>query len=389
MILRDANFYDLVARGLDGVGYQEFVDTVFSDKYNAPQTQGFRWDDEIQIDFEYKQLQTELGIYAMATYVDLDSPAPYRSTQGFELHTGSVPRFKSGFALNEKMIREQMILLDDFNGKMTANMQAALKRELFNSTDELIGGNYNTLTYQRHQAVSTGQFSILDKNNPQGIKNVSFNFRVPDKNKKALTGQNRWWTDASMTVEGTSSDPIADLLERVQFAQDNFIPAGHFEVDKTLWKKFVRHSKVLTSIGYLYNPTAATPELALQVGRNLTEADIKTRIENRIEMPITVIDSISVVERYSQTDRKVNKEPIRSFDGSNFVLVPDGELGTIKAVRPIVVDDPAARIAFYDGGRTVLMQTFDAKRKIQYIESELTALTVPNKAQYMIYLTVK
>lgn len=389
MILRDANFYDLVARGLDGVGYQEFVDTVFADKYNVPQTQGFRWDDEIQIDFEYKQLQTELGIYAMATYVDVDSPAPYRSTQGFQLNSGSVPRFKHGFALNEKMIREQMILLDDFNGKMTDRMQSALRRELFNSTDQLIGGNYNTLTYQRHQAVSTGQFSILDTNNPQGIKNVSFDFRVPEKNKKALIGQNRWWTDVPMTTEGTASNPINDLIERVKFSKDNFIPVGHFEVDKTLWDAFIAHSKVLTAIGYLYSPLVTTDAQALQVGSNLTEDELKSRIEKKIQMPITVIDSISAVERYSKTERKVNKEPIRSFDGSNFVLVPDGELGTIKAVRPIVVDDPAARTAFYDGGRTVLMQTFDAKRKIQYIESELTALTVPNKAQYMIYLTVK
>lgn len=389
MIVRDANFYDLVARGLDGATYQEFVDTVFSDKYNAPQTQGFRWDDNIQVDFEYKQLQTELGIYAMATYVDLDSPAPYRSTQGFIVETGSVPRFKSGYALNEKMIREQMILLDDFNGKMTDRMQSALKRELFNSTDQLIGGNYNTLTYQRHQAVSTGQFSILDANNPQGIKNISFDFKIPDKNKRTLTGQNCWWTDDAMSVEGTTSNPINDLIERVKYAKDHFIPAGHFEVDKNLWDAFCQHSKVLTSVGYLYSPLVTTDAAALQVGSNLTEDELKARIEKRIQKPIVVIDSISAVERYNKNTRKVEKEQIRSFDGSNFVLVPDGELGTIKAVRPIVVDDPAARIAFYDGGRTVLMQTFDAKRKIQYIESELTALTVPNKAQYMLYLTVK
>ena len=389
MILRDANFYDLTGRVLDGVSYQDFVDTMFSEKYNAPQTEGFKWDDEIQIDFEYKQLQAELGIYAMATYVDLDSDAPYRSTQGFQLTSGSVPRFKHGFALNEKMIREQMILLDEFNGKMTNKMHNALKRELFNSTDQLIGGNYNTLTYQRHQTVSTGQFSLLDKNNPQGIKNVSFDFKVPEKNKKALAGQYRWWTDTAMTVEGTTSSPIADLIERVKYAKDNFLLVGHFEVDKTLWDAFIGHSKVQTAVGYMYNPSAPDDAIAKQIGANLSEDELKVRVERKIQMPIVVVDSISGVERYSNTERKVNVELIRSFDNSNFVLVPNGELGTIKAVRPIVVEDPAARFAYYDGGRTVLTQTFDAKKKIQYIESELTALTVPSRVRDMVYLTVR
>lgn len=55
---------------------------------------------KIQLDFTYHQLQVELGIYAMATYVDIDSPAPLRSLQGVEINTGKIPRFKHGFKLN-------------------------------------------------------------------------------------------------------------------------------------------------------------------------------------------------------------------------------------------------------------------------------------------------
>lgn len=43
-MIRDAEYYDLVGRSLSGVSYQEFVDTSFADKYNAPNTDGFTWD---------------------------------------------------------------------------------------------------------------------------------------------------------------------------------------------------------------------------------------------------------------------------------------------------------------------------------------------------------
>ena len=107
--IRDAAYYDLVGRSLAGVSYQEFVDTIFADKYNTPDTSGFVWDEEIQMDFTYHQLQAELGIYAMATYVDLDSPAPLRGVEGPEITTGKIPRFKHGFKLNEKIFRIQVV----------------------------------------------------------------------------------------------------------------------------------------------------------------------------------------------------------------------------------------------------------------------------------------
>ena len=39
MITRTSDYYDIMALGLGGAkDYQEFVDTMFADKYNAPQT---------------------------------------------------------------------------------------------------------------------------------------------------------------------------------------------------------------------------------------------------------------------------------------------------------------------------------------------------------------
>ena len=55
MNTRVNNYYDLMTFGLGGQNFQSFVDK-FQLKYNAPQTEGFVWDSEIQLDYTYEQL---------------------------------------------------------------------------------------------------------------------------------------------------------------------------------------------------------------------------------------------------------------------------------------------------------------------------------------------
>lgn len=386
-MIRDAAYYDLVGKSLMGTTYQEFVDTIFADKYNTPDTSGFVWDEEIQMDFTYHQLQAELGIYAMATYVDLDSPAPLRGVDGVEINTGKIPRFKHGFKLNEKIIREQMIMAG--KGAFDAAAERAIMNVLYNSTDQLIGGNYNTLTYQRHQAVSTGKLALLNTNNPQGIQNITFDFKVPAANITTKAGNYRWWTDDAYTTEGSSSDPVADLVALVKAAEDAYAPVSVLEVSKKGFIRFLGHSKVLIALGYYYNPEAASDAIATNIAKRLSTEESRLLLERKLGYAIRVIDHVSAVESYNKTTKLIVKTNISSFDEDAWVLMPDGQIGTIKAVQPIVIQDPAARVALYDGGRTVLTQTFDAKNKYQYIESELTALCVPSNTKYMYYLNIK
>lgn len=387
MMQRDAAYYDLVGRSLQGISYQSFVDTMFADKYNAPSTEGFMWDDEIQMDFTYHQLEAELGIYAMATYVDIDSPAPMRGVSGVEVTTGKIPRFKHGFNLNEKLIREQMLMAS--KGAFDSAAEDAIMKLLYNSTDKLLGGNYNTLSHQRHQAISKGKFEITITNNPMGIQNLSFDFKIPAANITTLTNNNRWWTDAAYTTEGSTSTPVEDLVALVKQATDAFAPVGAIEVSKVGFNRFLGHSKAKISLGYLYSPEAASDAIATNIANRLSVEEARLLLERKLGVAVRVIDHIAVVEKYNKTTKSLDYNRVSSFDEDAWVLVPDGELGTIKAVQPIVIADPAARIALFDEGRTVLMQTFDAKNKVQTIESELTALCVPNQRKYMYYLNIK
>ena len=386
MVQRDANYYDLVGRALGGLTYQSFVDS-FNEIYNVPQTDGFVWDDEIQMDFTYHQLEAELGIYTMASYVDLDSDAPLRAVQGAEIATGKIPRMKHGFVLNEKIIREQMIFAS--KGAFDSASETALMKLLFNSTDKLIGGNYNRLSMQRHQAVSTGKLTINSTNNAGGLSSLVLDFSIPTANVTTKTINNRWWTDTAYTTQGSTSDPLADMVALVEAAEDGHAPAGHIEIAKTLWRRLKGHTVFLTSMGYVYNPEAASDAIALTYGKRLTNDELLNLLERKLGIPVTIVDHKGVVEVFNKTTKLIDFNEVDSFDADTVVYVPNGEIGTIKSVQPIVIPDPAARVAFFDEGRTTLTQTFDAKKKIQYIESELTALCVPNKRKYMFYLKIK
>lgn len=385
MTPRDTNYYDLIKYGFANESYQEFVDTYLASLHNKRKTDGFDWDSDIQIDFTYHQIQAELGLNTMPTYVDVDSPGVYKSVEGFELSSGTIPRAKHGYALNEKILREEMIFAQR-TGKFSTNLSQKMRDLVFDHTSKLIGGNYNGLTYQRDQMVSTGSFVLDATNNPAGIKNITFSAKIPAKNKVKLTGEDRWFTNISDT-EGAYSDPVKNLRDQVYDLKKKGVGAMHFEVDYLTFRRCLKHSKLKNTIALSIYPLADSSNI-YPLANILDDAAIKTKLESLIGCPIKVIDNIVAVEKFDKTEGKIVKEQIRSFALDVWVLVPDGKLGTIKAVEPIAVPDPAARFAWYDGGRTILKQWYNTQTNTQYIESELTALVVPDKPQYMTYLTI-
>lgn len=383
---RPISFYDFIGLGLGKTTYQEFVDKMMADTQNGLRTPGFAWSPYMQLDFAYDQIEAELAIYTMATYVDIDSPAPYKSSEEVELSSGKIPRFKHGYALNEKILRDHAILSKKMGGMMSPNLREDMLTLLFNHSEKLIVGNYNTLTYQRDQMISNGGFMLTTENNPGGIQEIEFKANIPSANKKALTGDKRWFIDDNGT-EGSKSNPIADLKDMVTLATRKGVLRRHFEVGKSTFDKTLSHSAVRLAIGWAKSPIAGE-EAAKQIGANITDDEAKTILERLIGAPIEVNENIVSVESFDKKTRKIVKPQIISFKENTWVLVPDGALGEIKVVEPIWVDDPAARVATYDGGRMVLKQTYDLRTNTQYIESECTALVVPDKPKYMFYLTI-
>ena len=374
----DKVFFDLVSTAVgDRYALQDFIDAA-KEAYNKLDLAGFNWSPDLLPDFSFEQIEKEYGINAMATWVDLDSPGTPVSIEGASLQTGKVPRQKKYATFDENDYR-QLAIKRVSNSSLVDLAQDAL----FNINKKLIDSHTNAMTYMRHQMVSKGKFELTTSNNAGGISGTVFSASIPDANKVVKGTTYVWWVTAS-GAEGADSDPVADMQAIGEKVNGT---AYHWEVDALTLKKLLGHSKVKQAIGYSLYPLAASAAAAQQAGSNLIEAQRKDRLEEIIGFPIVAIDSISRVDKFDKGLKKVVGTEVRSFEPYNLALVPDGQIGETIAVAPYAVGD-ASNFAEYYGGRLMITYDFDVRKKTQYIESELTALVVPDKPKYMHILTV-
>lgn len=386
-----SNYYDLMTFGLGNTKFQTFIDK-FQLKYNDTQTDGFSWDPEIQLDYTYEQLIASLNIATLPIYVDEASEALDKSLNGFQIGSNKIPTQKHRYGLNTRMLRERMLMVQKFGqSALNGETQNALLEMLFESTDKLIAGNRNALTHQRMQIVSTGQFTISTANNPRGITGLTFDFGVPAANKDNISATTAaWWTNVSHVAanEGSAADPLGYMKNLVKANKKNGFPRGHIEMAEDLFDDLLTHTAVLEKVGYAQYPAASSASVALKYAQNLTDDALKSVIERIVGCPIKTYDTLAATETFDTTTKSIKPVTVENFKATNIAFVPDGQIGTIKAVRPLVFDDPTARYAWFDGGRTLISNRYDSKTRAMYVESEMAVLCVPNMPQYMGVYTV-
>lgn len=379
--------YDLLAGALganSSAKLQGFLDTVMASKYNSAQWDGFSFASAMQLDFTYEQIQKELNLYKMATYVSNQADAIPDGTKGFTLSTGKIPRQKKVQFYDEDAWRKQEILNKMYAGSGNSALNNAIA-ELFNRVDALIGGHTMSVTYQRHQIVSTGKLELTNTNNPRGIKDV-FASHIPNANITTKTSTARWWTTVSNGVyatDGSASNPIKDLNDMIYAAELKGISAKHFEIDKLYARQVANHPKIIAAIGAALYPMSDTTAQAAATG--LISLERRMQILGEIlGTPFVLVDSIVSTEKLNAS-KQLEDVQIRAFDENVIVLVPDGSLGEIHTVMPFAAPG-ADSVASYYGGRLLMTVTSQPQRKIQQFETEMTTLVVPDKPQYMWYL---
>ena len=375
-------FYDLLSRALggnDGRRLQGFLDNVVAKKYNELNIPGFKFAADMQLDFTYEQLQKEIGLNVMAQYLDLDSQPIPVGTEGAVISTGRIPRMKMVEYYNEDKYRKLLIAEQRFGASSDRVVNAAVEA-LFNTADTLVGGHTNALTYQRHQIVSTGKFTLNSTNNPNGLVGLTFASHVPSANINTLAGAKRWWTDSEYSVEGTAADPIADMIAMVEVARQKGVK-GHFEINASYLDKVLKHSKVVAAIGANLFPMAENASASAAYLSRAKKIEVLAEI---VGAPIDAIDAIVATEVYNKSTKALERKMIDAFEANVVVFVPDGNLGEILTVEPIAID--GGTYATFYGGRLLLTVDVDAKYKCQSFNTEMTSLVVPNKPQYMWYL---
>ena len=377
----DVQVYDLLSRaGISGGRQlQAFIDNQVMQKYNELNIPGFTFASDMQLDFTYEMLQGELNLNVVASYVDLDSPATPDATKGAKTLSGRIPRMKKAEYYNEDKIRKMLILEQRF-GATSGNVRAAALADLFIAMDNLVGGHVNSLSYQRHQIVSTGKFVLTADNNPNGLKNLTFSSHVPSANWNTLSGTKKWWTDTDKTTEGSASDPIADMRKMVEEARRKGV-RGHFEVNYNFLTSVLSHSKVVATIGINALPAAdatAQSSYAGILGRDRKKAILA----ELVGAPIVEFDHMVTIQKVVKGE--VQNNMVDSFASDVVVFVPDGNVGEIVTVEPIAIAG-GTYANFLDGKGLVTIDA-DYRRKIQTYNSEMTSLAVAALANNFYYL---
>lgn len=391
---RTPQFYDFIAKGLTDYGYTnltQYLNDMFAEKYNADKTyeqMGFPLNPSLPIRPTFEQIEVNVRPYTMATHVDIDSDGPTKSTDGIALKMGQLPIWKHEFAIGRKELREQMYLADRI-GSATPEIVDVAMEQLFITTDSLLGGNYNTMLYNRHQIVSNGGKLVINAHNSHLGIPLELDFGVPSKNKKTEA----WYTKNASTgaiTEKSGITPIKTMKNvRRDAEQKDNAPQGHWEVSKTTWDDLMELDYFRKQYALAKRPDISTDANRLAWAETIEDSEIKSYIESRIGARILVVDHVGYIEKFNTTTKKMEYVNCPSFVEGVMVYVPDGAIGDTQFGRPIYMETPGARTALYDGGRTLIRQVFNDENMIQVIKSEFTGLPVPNKTRWMYYLTVK
>lgn len=385
------DFYKLLEFGLGGDTWQQFVDR-YKEKYEGMVIDGFEFA-PTSINYTWQQLVAATTVTTLPTYVDPESPGYEKQRGSAKGETGSIPTQKAFYSLNRTIVREKMQLMQMFG-------QAALNQDMMNvimglldeSADGLIKGYYNSLTNQRMQIVSTGKFKIDATNNPRGIKDITFDFGIDESHFDTLSGTQRWWTNADKSTEGTASDPIAYMKNKVKEIRSKYHYHGPLKIEmaKEMMDSLLSHSKVLKRIGMMLYPLSSVDNsgaTALAYAQNLADDAIKQALVRLVGCEIVERDSKAYVDDWTE-DGVLTQKEIENFSLTNISFIPQGTIGNIQGVTPLTMGYEPSKVAFFDDNRLVLSQRMNPETHSIYIESEAAELCVPSLPKYMFICTV-
>lgn len=365
---------------------------------------GFTWD-RGQIDFKYEFGEVADTVTAMATYLDLNSPALPRG-KNIELSkfSGYIPRQKRFETKGENDFRRELIAIDEIQRGATligdspyTSVGDYLSKNLLTYVSEFPDSHAQSLTYQVGQMKSAGALTLTDENNPNGIVGVEFTAHIPEGN---VQDSDYYTLDAegNATYDETKN-PITDhkkFLKKLLY--DGTYGAVHEEFDEDTFYTYMGHPEFVKAIGYLAVQgllTATTSKAdadarALEAGKNilLTDGDnadvmigYYKRIFKRVAS-VTLHNNVVGVAKFNKETKRFDYPLLKAFNENVMLVRPIGNIGTIKNVVPVRPDGSAISARMF-GGRGIIEYRYNPETRTQYWESELTVLAVPNRPSKM------
>lgn len=384
---------DMVTLGMYGESWQTFVDN-YEEKFNAITIDGFEFD-PVTIGYTWAQMLSKVGAQVLPTYVDPESEGYEKPLGQMQGNTGNIPTQKLFYSVNRVILREKMQLVQKYG---TAVMDDEMREVMFGlldeGTDGLIQSFWNALNHQRHQIVSKGEFTIDGTNNPRGYKGVTISFNMPGVNKEILVGEKQWWKDADHTTEGSQSDPLGYMADRIKWIRrvSHYNGPIKLELSRDMWDDLLKHSKVTSVLANWVYRNIASDSVRADVARFADEDLLKDAIRRIIKA-----DEVAIQETYAFVSKPgtdanglpdLVEERIDNFDPQNIAFIPTGKLGGIQGVQPLSMGYDADKVAYAMGNRLLIEQEDIPRTHSINVNGEMAQLCVPNAILHMYISTV-
>lgn len=350
-----------------------------------------------QSKFTYEMLELQEKVTAMATYVSISSePLPTGTQVPVEKLTGSIPRQRVLVRRTEEDYRNQINDLNDVlsvadlrNINSTLAVREYLEGYLFDTQAPIADGHRNSLNYVVGQAKSKGKVTLNDKNNPRGLKNVTFDLQVPEDHFINV----EWFernTATGVITPLTGVYPIKVLREKLLEIKWKYYDGFKLRMDDEFAYQLCNHPEVLPELGYYINTDLRSQtgsKVETQAARVAQSArfDVqKEALKLALGVEIEFYNTVCGVEILDKDEKVYKTERLKAFDFGVISISPLGNIISLKNVAPLRPDGSAISADIF-GGHGIVEYRYDAKMRTQEWVSELTVLPVLTRPRDMWY----
>lgn len=388
-----------------GIGSQTQFDAWYNSQLKGRERFNFNIDgfsyDQAQIDFRYKFAEVTDTVTAMATYLDLNSPALPRGREiPMETYEGYIPRQKRFETIGENDLRRLAIAEEEIRGAARlrgespySDIMDMYRKNTLEFAAQFPESHAQSLTYQVGQMKSDFALTLTDVNNPNGIVGVSFKAKTPDEN----THLGEYYTLDTEGVATYAEDkhPIQDINKFLRgLLYDGTYGPVEVECDEVSFCTFMGHPDIVRAIGYLavqglFTATtskADADQRASEAGANVMlvngdNAGVLIGYFKRLFPRVSNVklhNEVVGVAQFNEETKKFEYPLLKAFNENVLLFRPAGEIGTIKNVAPMRGNNSAFYARMFEG-RGLIETWYNPETKTEYWESELTVLAVPNR----------
>lgn len=385
MLAQGSDYYRLIAGALSSVrgysGVSEFYNREFNHYFDNSQ-----WRTLLDVGDEnrtgrFTQVIKGRDIPVMASYVADDGDAPLIGNTGFELQNLEMPKSKLAYMFNEKSVEDGAFLLS--NGARNFNSRAIFNSFLRDNVN-LIGGMNVLRSYSTYQAESLGAIRTTAENKAGGMIGIDIDFRVPATNRKKVgfgSAPKFAWSNAK-------ADPVQDLLDMVDFADNSFINYGVFRMNKATFNLLLNHASTRRRV--LVWKTGGMVQESLIGEIHVGRDDLRNYLSDSLGLPaIEVVDWKATSQVLDKASQGIKYKGLTAFADNVVLLRPKGKFGFYDWKRPNNLFSTATNPLYYaEGGLTSIQQIVSTATKSATFTAEGIGIPIPYDVTQLIYLDI-